>query len=281
MDFHVERREVCLPFGLGDGQGGRHRRAVITAMNGRAELFASGESDPFRAATSLLSHCLLRLGPLAGPSLDEAALDALVPLDRDYLLVQITRLSYGDVQFAATRCPAAACGERIDVRIDLSELQVERCPTSERLSVALAGGELLRVRLPRVADQVALHRRGGDDLAAELVRRLLLEPVERMTVDDEVVSAVLAALAEAGCNLDAELPLRCPHCDHEFIHGHDPLRELLRRTTRERRELLLEIHALAFHYHWSHAEILDLPRSLRHEYLGLLADALAAGEERT
>jgi hypothetical protein len=39
-------------------------------------------------------------------------------------------------------------------------------------------------------------------------------------------------------------------------------------------QLLREVHALALHYHWSEADILNLTRDRRRTYLSLLADAL-------
>jgi hypothetical protein len=38
--------------------------------------------------------------------------------------------------------------------------------------------------------------------------------------------------------------------------------------------LLDEVHAIAWHYHWSESEILDLPRARRRRYLDLIASSL-------
>ncbi|HEX7048849.1 MAG TPA: hypothetical protein VF188_01455 [Longimicrobiales bacterium] len=40
--------------------------------------------------------------------------------------------------------------------------------------------------------------------------------------------------------------------------------------------LYREVHHLAFHYHWSEAEILAMTRSKRQRYLSLLAQHLEA-----
>jgi hypothetical protein len=37
------------------------------------------------------------------------------------------------------------------------------------------------------------------------------------------------------------------------------------------------VHVLAFHYHWSEADILAMSGSRRRRYLGLLANALGGG----
>lgn len=278
MDLHLQRHEVVLPYGLGDGRGGRYRRAAVTALNGRAELLAAAHANPFRAAAEVLAHCVLQLGPLDGPPAT-AALDGLIPLDRDYLLVQIGRLTWGDVQFATIACPAAGCGQRIDVRLDLAAVTVDRAPTSEILDVELPDGAQASFRLPRAADQIALFDGGLADADVALLRRLAVHPRDAERVaDPELRRVVLAALAGCACELDADLPLRCPDCAHAFVYSHDPVRALLRNIVRGRRDLLLEVHFLALHYHWSHAEILALPCVLRREYIALLSDALDAAE---
>ncbi|MGH7392800.1 MAG: DUF6760 family protein [Candidatus Rokuibacteriota bacterium] len=44
--------------------------------------------------------------------------------------------------------------------------------------------------------------------------------------------------------------------------------------------LYRDVHALAWHYHWSEREILTLPREKRRRYLGLLAQALERPADR-
>jgi hypothetical protein len=52
------------------------------------------------------------------------------------------------------------------------------------------------------------------------------------------------------------------------------LQELDARAAR----LLEEVHALAFHYHWSEREILAMAPTRRERYLSLLADALRGAD---
>jgi hypothetical protein len=40
-----------------------------------------------------------------------------------------------------------------------------------------------------------------------------------------------------------------------------------------------EVHHLAFHYHWSEREILDMPRAKRRRYLALLAGKLEQSQQ--
>jgi hypothetical protein len=40
-----------------------------------------------------------------------------------------------------------------------------------------------------------------------------------------------------------------------------------------------EVHHLAYHYHWAERDIMDLPRSKRRRYLGLLASKLENSQQ--
>ncbi len=52
---------------------------------------------------------------------------------------------------------------------------------------------------------------------------------------------------------------------------------LLQEMLRGARQVVEEVHALAFHYHWAEQEILALPRSRRRRYLDLIDDQLRRG----
>jgi hypothetical protein len=60
-----------------------------------------------------------------------------------------------------------------------------------------------------------------------------------------------------------ELASVCPACGASHPVALDPYLV----TRRSPRELYDEVHLLAWHYHWSEAEILALPRDRRQLYL--------------
>jgi len=61
----------------------------------------------------------------------------------------------------------------------------------------------------------------------------------------------------------------CPECGTARAVDLDPYGALRHRPD----TLLLQVHRLAWHYHWSEAEILALPRPRRLRYLQLIDQA--------
>ena len=74
--------------------------------------------------------------------------------------------------------------------------------------------------------------------------------------------------------LELELDLNCPECAHAFVQPFDATSFFFDEMRINANQLLREVHALAFYYHWSEAEILSLGRDRRRAYLGLLSDAI-------
>ncbi|HEY0784970.1 MAG TPA: hypothetical protein VGD62_03805, partial [Acidobacteriaceae bacterium] len=101
--------------------------------------------------------------------------------DRDYLVLQIRRLTLGDAVHAVASCPA--CRQEMDVDFDSSRIPLDGQPqTAPSYTVQLpAPGEspsrLVRFRLPRGEDQEAIAHLDLDAAAALLLTRCLLDPV--------------------------------------------------------------------------------------------------------
>ncbi len=164
--------EVVLPFGVADGRGRRAREATLVPITGRGELDGAEDGNPFAAALRLLAASLRRLGPfrVAGPGV----LGQLLPVDRDWLLVQLNRLAFGDVRYETVICPQEACGKRVEIRFDLSTVTAPDVPADATGRLALPDGRELVYRLPCASDQVALHGVPAEALEAAFLARCVL-----------------------------------------------------------------------------------------------------------
>lgn len=269
--------EVVLPFGLSDGRGRRARSAALVPINGRGEMRGAEESNPFRAALHLLASSLERLGRFRVDDIDLGVLGGLLAVDRDWLLVQLDRLTFGDVRYQTVICPADACAKRVDIRFELSSVTPPELPAEADGRLALPDGRELGYRLPSAGDQVALHGLPAGELEAAFLERCmttgsapLLGPDEVMALPGELRAAIVKEILAAAPELDMTLDLECVECGTAFRFVYDPVRSLLGELRASRPALLKEVHYLALYYHWSQAEILDLSRSLRREYLGLI-----------
>jgi hypothetical protein len=133
-------------------------------------------------------------------------------------------------------------------------------------------------RLPDGGDEEALEPivMAGDE--GELLTALL----ERCLVDGDSVAAlsprarweIETAMEDNAPRLGLEMATRCPSCERRFTLPFE-LRDFFFGELRTSVDLLYrEVHYLAFHYHWSEGEILDLPRDKRRAYIEVLADEI-------
>ena len=123
--------EVLLPIGYTDEAGRVHRRAVIRKMRGHEEALLY---DPTLTAgqlvTELIRNCLVRLGELESIEADVVA--GLYTADRNYLLLELRRITLGDRLRASYLCPR--CGSDVSVMEDLGQIEVRRLEEGQTLA---------------------------------------------------------------------------------------------------------------------------------------------------
>jgi hypothetical protein len=272
----VVQASCTLPGGLVVGDGRTVREADLRPLTGKEEEWlASQPSAPIaHAVTRLLGGCLLRVESAPG-SVDLAR--RLLVADREYLMLQLRRMTFGDTIGLVAGCPV--CAARMDVDVPAAEVPVVYRPqaaaTYER---ALAAGDgrtrTVHFRLPTGADQEAVAHLAGLAAVDALMERCVLDDgglpltvAERQEVED--------AMEELAPHLDVELDLTCPECGHAFTLPFDVPAFFIAELRRHGRHLLAEVHTLALYYHWSEAAILRLTQTRRRAYLGLLSEALA------
>lgn len=123
--------ELLLPIGYTDEAGRVHRRAVLRKMRGHEEalLYDSGLTGG-RLVTELIRSCLVRLGDLS--PVDAGVVAQLYTADRNYLLLELRRVTLGDRLQAAYRCPR--CGGDVMTVEDLSQVEVRRLDEGQALA---------------------------------------------------------------------------------------------------------------------------------------------------
>ena len=269
-------------------EGVCHRDAVLRPLTGTDEAFlseAEGEATT-RLVTTLLARCLVRLGPL--DEVSEEAVRSLTVGDREALLLRLRALTLGERVGCVLRCPAPGCGEKMDIELMVKELLVP--PYSETRSAyettfgQNGAGVRVRFRLPNGGDMEAVSELVRDDVDAAQAL-LLSRCVESVTAAAgggplaEWPGALAQHLSDEMERLDPQaellLNLTCPACGHNFHGLFDTASYFLRELAARRRHFYREVHMLAFHYHWSEAEIMGLTASKRRRYLELLAEELA------
>jgi len=265
---------VTLPHGMRVGSEWR-RDARLRALTGAEEEFLADEGavlPPVERTTALLARCVERLG---GADVSAESIEALALGDREALLLQLRRLTFGDTLAAVVSCPVPGCGERLDVELSVADLLVEPYENDDEWSGAeVPAGETagaILIRAATGADQAAAARLAPDMGAA--ARTLVERCIQGTEVDDVVARALPGLLAERDPQAEVVLSLSCPACQTPFRVLFDTAEYLQSEVAPQRAELYEEVHRLALHYHWSEREIMELPTGKRRLYLRLLADA--------
>ena len=270
-----EETAVNLPGGFVDGDR-RVATALLRPLTGREEEWLAGAQGVpnARRVTQVLSSCVIALD--SQPVTSDAVRRLLVG-DRDFLILQLRRLTLGDQVSAVVTCPA--CNGSLDMDFRLSEVPVEPRPQISQDYTVVAErsgrpGRAIRFRLPTGADQEAVL---GTDLPAaetKLLDACVLDDGGQSLTDEER-AMVMAEMEKVAPQVDLELELVCPECGHQFISPCDLTALFFDEMRIQGRQLLREVHSLAFYYHWSEQDILRMTRGRRRAYLGLLREAMS------
>ncbi|HJQ24876.1 MAG TPA: hypothetical protein VKA60_13240 [Blastocatellia bacterium] len=121
----VREFDVELPVGYLDEDGRLHRSATLRKMTGHEEALLADRKlrhNGGALVTELLSSCVRRLGELT--TINRKVVAHLTSPDRNYLLMELRKITFGSELEANYACPH--CGETSRVLHDLDELPVRR-----------------------------------------------------------------------------------------------------------------------------------------------------------
>jgi len=253
---------MLLPGGLLRG-GELRRRVRLCEPDGALELLIA---DAPRRAGSFHDGVSRVLGALVddvdGESFGYEAAQNLCVADRQFLMHRATTMLGMAHQWIPTSC--VECGIKFQLEVDFEALPVgEAGPGFPFVTVDTEAGPL-ELRVPTGLDEVAIGIL-GDDAEAEraLLRRCVVRGALPEALSASDLKRIESALDEVSPWVVTELAGSCPECGTTHAVGLDPY-VVMRRSASA---LYDEVHTLAWHYHWSEAEILALPRARRQLYL--------------
>jgi hypothetical protein len=253
--------------------------ARLRSANGLDELVvAEGlvDASALVVADELLGRCVMTVRLSNGTDVEPTPenLRGLTIGDREALLLRIRQVTFGDVLDLVVSCADPACAAPMDLEVRLDELC--RAQTPKRVPAeVVAGNVTVRLRPPTGADQAAVADQALDDpegAGRRMARACILDP-DPATVDDWLVDELGEALAELDPHADIRLALTCPECGTGFVAPLDAADLLRADLVARRRDLDVDVHLLALHYHWTEAAILALPSERRRRYLEVLCEA--------
>jgi hypothetical protein len=265
---------VSLPGGVAAEDGEWLREAELRALSGQEEdwLIRNSRAPSVLAVTFLLRGCLVSLGRReATPEL----IDRLLVGDREFLILQLRRITLGEEFTAVVSCPA--CSVKMDTSFRAEDVPVEHgADVAGPFSFELqSDGRQRRIhfRLPTGTDQEAVLDLPSSGAGDALLKLCLLDD-GGMPLNDDERSVLSDAIERCAPKVELELDLTCPSCRQPFVLPFDTTAFFLQELRSNDRNLLQEFHSLAFHYHWSQTEILGIDRERRRKYLSLLTDEL-------
>jgi hypothetical protein len=262
--------EVQLPGGLSQ-DGLIQRNARFRPLTGRVEqTLIDSANNPSRPGyvSSVLSHVLESVGDRPADA-DLAA--SLCVVDRQYLMLRLAALIDGEQMWLKVEC--GHCESPFDVDLQRCDLPVKPAGAGYPLATLELGGDIVEVRIPTGEDQERIGDLPEDDAIRQLLRDCLCrvngKPASETQADNlsaaeiEQIDEALDDVSPAVCD---RLLVVCPEC------GREQYSELDHYAASSLNEYLFydEVHGLASHYHWSEAEILDLPQHKRRRYLDLI-----------
>jgi hypothetical protein len=266
--------QLNLPGGL-LSESGLERSVSLKLITGYIEqglleISALKNSSP-EYVSKVLSTVVEQIGEVRPEPED---IDSLCVADRQYLMIQLSRMLEGDLLWWSHQC--TSCTSVFDVPIDRSVLPVKKAGPSFPRAFLHLRNKALEFRVPSGKSQVMISNLDEEEALRVLVSSCLISVDGEQGKDDflcdmtrEEVAAIESALEESSPEVAVAVTAGCPECRQQQLIPFDPYSISRRNST----ALYREIHALALYYHWSEAEILTLPRERRQLYLDLIDQA--------
>jgi hypothetical protein len=186
---------VKLPVGYLDEDGRVHRSATLRKMTGHEEALLADRklrANGGRLVTELLAACLRDLGDL--PKVDRALVSDLSSPDRNFLLLELRKITFGTELEASYTCPS--CRETTGVVEDLDTFPVRGCDGTGpvEITIELEDGyedrnadtwyDALRFRLPLGSDEERVASMARDN-SAKGTNALLARCLVSVSADGE------------------------------------------------------------------------------------------------
>jgi len=276
--MRAEREFPALPDWLRARQG--------TAAPARLRRFGSEASD-LEIAFSQASHPVLMARLLAlcsctadgKPVLEQTVIDMPVGQQMEALLA-LADMSDALPFSWGFQCAGSECRNENEFVLTAGELSAlaDRFRGQETVEVPVAS-HLLTVRRPTGRDQAEwLEAPQGIEAAAMLRRIVVSPPLEELEHDGLQLAEVEEAVDDAMDEFDPlpgfHMQVVCPECATISTTAPQLTAAALQRLAGAQEALLDEVHTIASRYHWSEAEILNMPGWRRQGYL----ERIEAGE---
>ncbi|MBC8487240.1 MAG: hypothetical protein H8D45_14520 [Bacteroidetes bacterium] len=189
--------------------------------------------------------------------------------DREAVLTALYENTYGPKVETTVQC--RECKQPFDIDFILSDLISSLKPNE-----ANAGKEANGFYVFTTNNGISFRMCTGDDelavmgmkpkQAEEVIISRCLIKGDRKKARKEIPKA----MSQLAPLIDVDIDTICPDCETGQKFHFNLQSYLLNSIIRDKKLLTFEVHRLAVHYGWGLNEILQLPRSIRHNFLSIL-----------
>ena len=199
--------------------------------------------------TQILTNCIESIGPIKEINAD--IVRRLLICDRDYLLLKLRQITFGNRIDAQVQCPNESCRKPMHIDFDLKNITVQRKDLgngvySIRLSPLASYGDSnyknnnlkhsdIEFRLPNVADQEEIaeelykEKKNESKALTKLLQRCLIRVGSTSEIDENLVYSlpILARreidrrMQEYSPKVDLRIHIQCPQCKMDFTSPFD------------------------------------------------------------
>ncbi len=183
--------------------------------------------------------------------------------DRDRIIAELFIKYFGEKIESTISCKN--CSQKFDLDFSLKNILTNYLSNSiltPKNGIYKIDG-ICEFRLPTGEDELAI--KGLTNAEAE--RYLYEKCILKGKIGAEKLQEMMEEIAPV---LNINLQAACPECNAEQDVKFDMQSFFITKFLQEKPKLIAEIHALASSYHWTKNEILELPRSLRKQFYGLI-----------
>lgn len=195
----------------------------------------------------------------------------------EYLLTLVS-LSNSSKINVNLRCSNLECQQQMEITIPLLEItRLQQQSENQKTEIAIAT-EKLSLRKPTGNDQKLWQEQHFPDEASAtlaMVQSLLVseQPSTFKQVysqEKDWIEMLNQVMEEIDPLVNFNLQVNCPYCGSENLQDFDLGAWALQQLYGVQQQLIVTIHRLASHYHWTESDILAIPPGRRSCYLALI-----------
>jgi hypothetical protein len=261
-----EQGIFVLPGGYLLPDGSCHQMVKLRQLTGREEemildadaVDANGNNDSnynnngnniVTLLTRILANCIESIGPLK--EINSDVVRNLLICDRDYILLKLRQITFGDRIDAQTQCSNESCRKPMHIDFDLKNINVQRKDIGNGLySIRLSPRASYRdrrknnndtkhseiqFRLPNIADQEEIaeelykEKKNESKALTRLLQRCLIRVGSISEIDEDLIYSLpmLARreidlkMQEVSPKVDLRIHVKCPECGMDYTSPFD------------------------------------------------------------